>query len=530
MRISTVQLNASALNGIQDQQAKASDMELRIATGKKILTPADDPAGAARSLNLSLGLDQIDQYQKNINLSRARLATEEDSLSNINEVLARVRELSIYANNATQGPASREDIASEIRQRLDEVINFSNTKDGNSEFLFAGFRSQTQPFSLNAGVVDYNGDQGQRFLQISTSRQIAVGDPGSDVFMAIKNGNGDFVTGPNAANRGTGVVSVGAVVDQTAYAAISANSYEIVIADATAATNAVSFNDVNANDALEYALTINGTSIPIPVAGGGAGANTPNFTEGEAAPSLVELRDAINTQVGTTGVRAYVDGTTLHLANTIAGAGAIQIGETLVNASDATDSLTGLFGGTMTGGTPSHTTTITGAGGNYLLIDGANVVQTSGTYADGGAIAFSGMQTDIKGDPVNGDRFTLIPATNQSMFQTVQNIIAALTATGPSAVDTAEVQNSIGRSIRELDSAMDNVSRVRAKVGSRLVAIDSQETANEAFHLSSETNLSQIQDLDYAAATSDLNLYLVGLQAAQQGFVKLQGLSLFNYI
>ena len=107
---------------------------------------------------------------------------------------------------------------------------------------------------------------------------------------------------------------------------------------------------------------------------------------------------------------------------------------------------------------------------------------------------------------------------------------ATLTSSDPSAAGTARVQSALGRALSELDLDTDNVSRVRAKVGARLAALDSQQESNDAFTLSTKTNLSQIQDLDFAEATSDLNLFKLGLDAAQLSFVKLQGLSLFNYI
>jgi flagellar hook-associated protein 3 FlgL len=71
---------------------------------------------------------------------------------------------------------------------------------------------------------------------------------------------------------------------------------------------------------------------------------------------------------------------------------------------------------------------------------------------------------------------------------------------------------------------------VRSKVGARLNAIDNQSATNEAAIVALETNRSSIEDLDYAEAAAQLNLQLVALQAAQQSFVRIQGLSLFNYL
>ena len=65
MRISTNQLNLVAVNAILDQQAKLSKTQIQIATGEKIVTPSDDPVGAARILDLNQAIKQTEQFQKN---------------------------------------------------------------------------------------------------------------------------------------------------------------------------------------------------------------------------------------------------------------------------------------------------------------------------------------------------------------------------------------------------------------------------------------------------------------------------------
>ena len=81
----------------------------------------------------------------------------------------------------------------------------------------------------------------------------------------------------------------------------------------------------------------------------------------------------------------------------------------------------------------------------------------------------------------------------------------------------------------EIQGALENVSQARTRIGSRMNTIDSQKDGNDAYLLSAQTTLSSVQDLDYAEAVSRLQLQLTGLQAAQQAYLKIQNLSLFNY-
>ncbi len=218
MRISTNQIFNSGVDAIQDQQAKVSKTSLQMATGKRILAPSDDPTGAVQSLELGTTIATTQQYQKNAVLAEQRLNLEESIFESLSVSVQRVRELTIQGNNDTQTEEDRRFIAAEIWERLDELLGLANTRDANGEYIFAGYQSQTQPFAPNGvGGFDYFGDNGQRFLQISADRQIAIGDSGDSVFRQIPNGNGTFATQDNLANSGTGVIDPGAVIDPSAW-------------------------------------------------------------------------------------------------------------------------------------------------------------------------------------------------------------------------------------------------------------------------------------------------------------------------
>lgn len=85
-------------------------------------------------------------------------------------------------------------------------------------------------------------------------------------------------------------------------------------------------------------------------------------------------------------------------------------------------------------------------------------------------------------------------------------------------------------SLEDIDAALQNISDTRASVGARLNALDEQADVHDKFIIDTEANLSEIQDLDYAEAISRFSLQQLALQAAQQAYVKVQGLSLFNYL
>lgn len=189
MRISTTQIYTQGLQAFSDQQTKLAKLQEQISTGTRLTQPSDDPAASARVLELEETVALNEQYQTNISLAQNRLALEETALTGVENVLMRMRELTIQANNATMGPESRRAIAFEIDELHAELVSLANTIDANGDYLFAGFQAETRPFTESTTGslphVDFNGDDGERFIDISRSRRINVDTLGKDLFMRM---------------------------------------------------------------------------------------------------------------------------------------------------------------------------------------------------------------------------------------------------------------------------------------------------------------------------------------------------------
>lgn len=218
MRISTINFQRQSTAEITRNQADVARTQLQLATGRNILSPSDDPAGSKQILDLRQSIALAEQHQDNINAANTRLSMEESTLSAIVTELVRARELAVQSNVGTLTDTERRSLAFELGERLDQVLDLANVKDANNDYLFSGNLTRNRPFTANSsGGFDYNGDQGQRSLQISRTNRVPDSDPGSEVFMAIRNGNGSFAVAPAAGNTGSGVSDVGAIIDGTAY-------------------------------------------------------------------------------------------------------------------------------------------------------------------------------------------------------------------------------------------------------------------------------------------------------------------------
>lgn len=397
MRVSTRGAFLQGLDAMQRLQQALDRTQRQISSGRRLLTPSDDPIAASRALELREAISRLDQFDRNGNIATNRLAQEEQALGSVNNVLQRVRELALQANNATQSDESRALIAVEMRQRLDQLVQLANQQDGDGHYLFSGNLADTQPVTRAGSTFGYNGDDGQRFIQIGEGRVVADGDPGSAVFFAIRDGNGVFSSSASATNTGTGVVGPGSLADPTAWVA---DQYTVRFIDP----------------------------------------------------------------------------------------------------------------------------------GNYEVLDSAATVVASGSYQPGDTVAFNGIEFSISGQPAAADEFTIAPSRNQDMFSSVERMIAALEAGAGDDASRAALNNRVNSELQNIDQAIGNVLGIRTEVGARLASIETQLDSNSGYSLTHRETLASIEDLDYAEALSRMSLEITTLEAAQQTFVRTQGLSLFNYL
>ncbi|MGR9046099.1 MAG: flagellar hook-associated protein FlgL [Gammaproteobacteria bacterium] len=187
MRISTAWSHQLGVNAMLTQQTKLSKTQMQLSTGLKNLMPSDDPAAAARVLDLQEAIDKTQQYQDNIFTTRARLNIEETALDTSENILFRVKELTIQAQNDTLNASDRVAIKQEVDQMIEQLAGVANTKNANGEFIFSGDLSSVPAFVLNpeTGTYVYQGGMHQRALQIGPERQVADGDTGFKVFENI---------------------------------------------------------------------------------------------------------------------------------------------------------------------------------------------------------------------------------------------------------------------------------------------------------------------------------------------------------
>jgi len=409
-RISTLTISQRAIDAMLNQQAKVSNTQLQISTGRRVLNPADDPASASRILGLNQALETVQQYQSNIDRAQSRLETEEGILKSATNLLQRAGELAVQGNNDTLSRTDSRAIAVEVRQLLEQLYSMANTKESNGEYIFAGYQSGTAPFTNPAaGSYVYNGDLGERQIQISPDRRVADGDNGFGIFMNVE-------TAPFATFTGG---------DATDLTVIAAGDIKV--------------DGGNGNGPLSIGV--------IPAAA-------------TVAERAQQLTDAVNSVSDRSGVRAKLNADGKLELNLVGGSGI-----SMVLAADA---------GPKSGLTSTATaTTVTAA-------------------------------------------TTSVP---RNIFETLDQLATEL-----------ENNQPVDRYIDDVHLALDGVISTRTSVGGRLNSIDEQQQVNADLELSLQNHKSAEEDLDFAEAIARFERQMTALQAAQQSYVKIKGLSLFNFL
>lgn len=207
MRVSTAQIFDSGTMGIQNNQSSLFKTQNQLSTGRRILTPADDPVGATQALVVTQSKQINAQYLENQDEARSHLNLLESNLSGVTDELQNILERAVQAGGGTLGASDRSMIATELQARLLNLQSLANAQDGTGQYLYSGFQTQVKPFDLtgNPGVgapptfslggqqyISYSGDEGRRKLAVDASVDVDINLTGSEVFMRVKDSSGNL--------------------------------------------------------------------------------------------------------------------------------------------------------------------------------------------------------------------------------------------------------------------------------------------------------------------------------------------------
>ena len=249
---------------------------------------------------------------------------------------------------------------------------------------------------------------------------------------------------------------------------------------------------------------------------------------GDSGASSVPIAGGTSVQTGDPGSAVFMN---IPSGNGTfsAAAGTANIGSGVIDAGSVTDAAAWTTAAATAPG--PYTITFTDPT-DYTVTDGAGATVASGTYnsANGGEIAFDGIEVGISGTPAANDTFTVAASSNQSVFNTLDNLVSSLNGAGSTAASKAQLSSTLNGSLQQIDQALNQVSTVTSNVGSRISLISSTNNSLTGDSTTVQTQISNLSALDYAAATSQYSEEYVALQAAEQSYADINQLSLFKYL
>ena len=556
MRISSIQAFNNGVNGIGRNYSNVIRTQEQISSGKRILTPADDPVASVRLLQLEQQQALLTQYKDNLTAAKNSLTQEETTLNSTVTVLQRIRELAVQAGGGALSAEDRKSIAKELSEREDELLNLMNSRNARGEYLFAGYLGKTEPFIRNPdGTYSYFGDEGQRSLQVASSSTVAINDNGKRLFEDVINADRVLETGgiDNPALAGqvpplpaTTIPPVPAA-DQRVFMSQGLVENQDAFNSNFRAGEPYSLAFVSGNEFRIYDSA--GTDVTSEVPGGGQidplanGGNVINF-RGMRFQLDVVLQPGDNEQdldnlladtatPGTPGIGTH--SFTLQSAPT----------EFAVTRSSTNASTAVVGGGTIsnqatfnaqfpTSGVVLCFTNATDYDVFAQPVGPSSTPIASGTAAGPYPSTFNvfGADFTLSAAAAAGDEFGVKPQFQEqrSILNTISQLRQSLESSPTSPAGNLAIRDEVAIALENLDNGIGQVLEVQTEIGARLNLIDTTEVDNEDVTLVNKAVQADLSELDYAEALSRLSFQTVILEAAQQSYVKIAGLNLFNQL
>ena len=304
-------------------------------------------------------------------------------------------------------------LATDMRAQFDALLALANSQDGNGDFLFSGYKAQTQPFTGTIAGVTYAGDQGTRAIQVSEWRDLPVSVPGSELFEDTRTLDASSLYSANGQNN-TGSASISLAYNPAPPAlSDTGRRYEITYDDTVVPP-------ANPYTVIEY---VPGNPTPVPV-----------------------------------GAATFVQD------------------------------------------------------------------PTPGAPLGAGVLSFNGIDATVTGAPDNQDAFD-VQVASKSLFQNMALFIDGLERPGAS-----RMAGTVAATLDSLTAGLDNVLQVHTRMGSHMTEAENLKSVSADLNLQYQSRLSDLQDLDYVQALSDLIRVKTSLDAAQSSYANIANMSLLNYL
>ena len=444
----------------------------QLSTGKRVLSPSDDPVAISRIVRYKADISSLDEYKRVINTAKNYNSAIETSINDFKNMLIKAKQLAVQGSTDTLTATDRLALAQNVDALIQRSIDTINTKLA-GRYIFGGFKADTAPVNSQTGL--YQSDTNFQYLDISYLIDVAVNLPATEFFTYTPTGtntdlkvltpyNYNFTGAPNSPydadplgallmNQPSG----GAITDPTTPFTTNGGTLTIKLDDKQA------------------------VNVTIP-----------------ANASLNSIRDAINSQAGST-VKAWVVnvGTSTALDYRLV-IGSIPNGKSDMIRIDVT------------------TTDVAGEGLNLLA------------YNPESGNALMSFKENIEGynyitDPNDPNYYSFNNNyLNENFYLRALHFLKVALEKN----DQGRIQKSVGY----FDQISQKLFKQQGVIGARLSKIESITDYNLEIETNTKQNLSNDQDADAVQVISELNQRLAVLQALRTTLTNFFSSTLFDFL
>ena len=182
MRVADQQMYGILLGNLQRSRLQMLTSQEQISSQKRVTNPADDPSAFGQIVLDKSALSQTTQWVRNINFGTSRVNAADQALGQVQNLITRVRELTIQASSDTTSAEGRQSIAKEVRQLQRQLVQLGNTEVA-GQAIFGGTKMDVQPFTITSGdTVAYQGNSETQSIAVGENQTVQILVPGSSIF------------------------------------------------------------------------------------------------------------------------------------------------------------------------------------------------------------------------------------------------------------------------------------------------------------------------------------------------------------
>jgi len=174
------------VRGVTDAQSSWLNAGNQLSSGRRVTNPSDDPIAASRAVVLSQTQARDSQFALARSFANQSLSLEESTLSDVTTAIQSAQSTLISAGNGSLSDDDRASYATQLEGIRSQLLNLANSKDGNGRYLFAGYESDTAPFTQDAsGAVTYTGGAQAITQKVDSERAMTVAHTGNAIFDSL---------------------------------------------------------------------------------------------------------------------------------------------------------------------------------------------------------------------------------------------------------------------------------------------------------------------------------------------------------